>query len=63
MAAYDYETQSWITDPSEATAELRRQTLDTIALLESPNGRDYASFVGRDYAEMLAEFKAGLAKL
>ena len=60
--AYDYDKQRWITGDA-ATAELRRQWEDTLELLRSARGEEYARFLGRDKAELVAEIEAGLASL
>jgi len=44
-SAYDYVAQKWITGP-EARALRAKQIAETIALLESPKGREYADFIG-----------------
>lgn len=48
---YDYDSQQWVDDP----ALFLRQLQDEVALLQSPQGRDYAAFVGVDYDVYLGE--------
>ena len=62
QVAYDYDKQRWITGDA-ATAELRRQWQDTLELLRSARGEEYARFLGRDLAEFIEEIEAGLAAL
>ena len=56
--AYDYNHQRWL-DSVDGDSEASRQISETLKLLRGPKGKDYARFVGRAHAEMLAEFERG----
>ena len=53
-AVYDYDAQKWTEDDELYLRQLR----DHISLLESPQGPDYATFIGSPYPECLETAKA-----
>lgn len=60
--AYDYDRQCWVQGP-EALALHRRQVADTLAVLHSPKGAEFARLMGRDRTAMLAEFERGAREI
>lgn len=60
--AYDYDAQEWKTGP-EALALLRAQYRQTLDLLRSTEGANYARFVGVNRTEMIHVTRERLAAL
>ena len=54
---YDYELQQWVNDPARKLSQLR----DEVALLKSPEGRDFAAFINVDYTTYLMEAETALS--
>lgn len=60
--AYDYDAQEWKTGP-EAVALLRAQYRQTLDLLRSTEGANYAAFAGGNRTEMIRATRAALTDL
>lgn len=62
MTAYNYKTQEWMTGESGRLL-LIEQVTETLNLLSSDNGHDYAIMVGRDRHEYYMEMETELSRL
>lgn len=62
MHAYDYATQSWISGDA-ARRLLITQARQTLALIDSPRGAEYARSVGRCLSDMRTECIESLREL
>jgi hypothetical protein len=60
--AYDYDKQEWI-EGDRAIALNRTYWTETLDMLKSARGEEYAKFVGRNRQEFIAEIKKGLNEL
>ena len=62
LVAYDYESQVWVTG-SDAIPLLISQVRETLDLLESTRGEDFAAAAGQDRDEAITHARAYLADL